>query len=83
MSWSWRTKPRSIIKTIQWFPYFATLKGQNWEEKVSNVSKIGKAIHPVRRSYIYAAHSDDDAWLSSISYNDYMHGIKDIKPAFP
>ena len=48
MSWSWKTKPRSIIKTIQWFPYFALLKGENWNGKSTAVSrKDGKAVHPI------------------------------------
>lgn len=80
MSWSWKTKPRSIIKTIQWFPYFAKLEGENWDKKALAVSKKdAAAIHPVRRSYIYAAHSDEDAWLSSLSYRDYLSGQKDKK----
>lgn len=80
MSWSWRTKPRSIIKTVQWFPFFAALQGQNWEERTEYISKFDKKpIHPVRRAYIYKAHSDEDSWLSSISYNDYLYGRKDKK----
>ncbi len=80
MSWSWKTKPRSIIKTVQWFPYFALLKGQNWNEGSSAVSrKDGKTVHPVRRAYIYSAHQDEDTWLSSISLKDYLSGQKDVK----
>ncbi len=80
MSWSWKTKPRSIIRTVQWFPCFAALKGQNWNQKSSAVSRRdGKAVHPVRRSYIYAAHGDEDSWLSSISYREYLSGEKDQK----
>ena len=53
MSWSWKTKPRSIIKTIQWFPYFASLKGENWDKKSLHISKKDKkAIHPIRRTYV-------------------------------
>jgi hypothetical protein len=80
MSWSWRTKPRSIIKTVQWFPYFAALHGQNWDETASNLSRFdNKPIHPVRRAYIYEAHSDEDSWLSSISYHNYLSGQNDNK----
>lgn len=80
MSWSWKTKPRSIIKTVQWFPYFAALAGENWNKESGAVSrKDGKPVHPVRRSYIYSAHSDEDSWLSSISYKDYLSGQKDSK----
>ena len=80
MSWSWKTKPRSIIKTIQWFPYFASLKGENWDKKSLHISKKDKkAIHPIRRTYIHSAHSDEDVWLSSISLKDYLSGKKDEK----
>lgn len=80
MSWSWRTKPRSIIKTVEWFPYFAALEGQNWEEKSPEISKKNnQSVHPVRRTYIYAAHAEEDSWLSRISYEDYLHGQKDQK----
>lgn len=79
MSWSWKTKPRSIIKAVQWFPFFASLEGEDWNKKSSSVSKKdGKAVHPIRRSYIYSAHSDD-AWLASISFQDYVSGEKDVK----
>lgn len=80
MSWSWKTKPRSIIRTVQWFPCFASLKGQDWNRKSSAVSRRdGKPVHPVRRSYIYAAHGDEDSWLSEISYRDYLSGRLDQK----
>lgn len=73
-------KPRSIIKTVQWFPYFAALKGENWNAQDGNLSKKdNKPIHPVRRSYIYSAHGDEDTWLSSISFPAYQSGEKDIK----
>lgn len=80
MSWSWKTKPRSIIKTVQWFPYFAELKGKSWAEKSVAVSrKDGKAVHPIRRMYIHSAHRDEDMWLSSLSLKDYLSGQKDKK----
>lgn len=77
MSWSWRTKPRSIIRTIQWFPYFAALSGENWDEKGQFKDRLGNAIHPVRRTYTYNAHCDNDEWLSNILYNDYLSGKYD------
>lgn len=57
---------------------------RHWREKTGIKrlfvsKKDGKAIHPIRRSYIYSAHSDDDAWLSSLSYSDYLSGQKDQK----
>ena len=80
MSWYWRTKPRSIIKTIQWFPYFGKLQGQNWNETSTSVSAFNqKKIYPVRRSYIYHAHGEEDGWLSTISYEDYLSGSYDRK----
>lgn len=79
MSWFWRTKPRSIIKTIQWFPYFAALKGKNWDEKASYLNRFGKPVHPARREYIYSAHSDGDTWLSSIPFEEYLLAEKDQK----
>lgn len=36
MSWGWRTKPRSVVKTVQWFKYFSKLENKNWEEKLDN-----------------------------------------------
>lgn len=79
MSWSWRTKPRSIVKTIQWFPAFAALAGQNWDAAAPGLSRLGKTIHPVRRSYIYTAHREEDAWLSQIPPEAYLTGQQDIK----
>lgn len=78
MSWSWRTKPRSIIKTIEWFPHFAALEGQNWNQEAGRVSrKDQNPIHPVRRMYIYAAHGEEDIRLSGLSYQEYLEGQKD------
>ena len=81
MSWWWRTKPRSILRTIQWFPFFGSLENTNWdEEDPNNKSKMdGKAVHPVRRSYIYNAHSDEDTFMSSLSFQKYCSGKYDIK----
>lgn len=80
MSWFWRTKPRSIIKTIQWFPYFSALQGENWDETSDYTSKFNKkSIYPIRRKYIYGAHSEEDAWLSELSFDEYLHGQKDLK----
>ena len=80
MSWFWRTKPRSIIKTLQWFPSFANLEGQNWNQKSNQISIFNqKKIFPTRRAYIYAAHQEEDAWLSGISFDAYLSGQKDQK----
>lgn len=81
MSWSWRTKPRSILRTIQWFPFFGALENQNWDEKDdSNVGHFdGKKVHPVRREYIYNAHSEEDAFIGSLTFQKYLSGRYDTK----
>ena len=81
MSWSWRTKPRSILRTIQWFPFFGALENQNWDEKDEN--SVGhfdkKRVHPVRREYIYNAHSEEDAFIGSLTFQKYLSGKYDTK----
>lgn len=81
MSWSWRTKPRSILRTIQWFPFFGALENRNWDEKddaiVGHFDK--KSVHPVRREYIYNAHSEEDAVIGSLTFQKYLSGKYDTK----
>lgn len=81
MSWWWRTKPRSIVRTIQWFSEFGKLAGKNWNYKDNHnfSQRDGKAIHPVRREYIYAAHSDEDTNIGSMTIGKYLSGKYDIK----
>lgn len=81
MSWSWRTKPRSILRTIQWFPFFGALENQNWDEKdAENVSKFDKSpIYPIRREYIYNAHSEEDAFIGALTFQKYLSGKYDAK----
>lgn len=81
MSWWWRTKPRSIIRTVQWFNEFGKLEGKNWNYKdpICVSKKDGNAVHPVRREYIYAAHSEDDPNIGSLTINKYLSGKYDIK----
>lgn len=81
MSWWWRTKPRSIVRTIQWFSEFGKLAGKNWNYKDEHnfSQKDGKVIHPVRREYIYAAHSDEDSNIGSMTLGKYLSGKYDIK----
>jgi|GEM_PF-1741632 len=78
-SWWFRTKPRSILKTFEWFPHFADLEGENWELKLEDkVSSWGnKSIYPIRRRYIYNAHYDDLETKYS-SYEDYLSGKFDV-----
>lgn len=79
MSWWWRTKPRSIIKTILWFKEFGKLEGRNWNEedptRLSNFNN--QKIHPVRREYIYNAHGDEDAFIKNLTISTYLSGKKD------
>lgn len=74
-SWWFRMKPRSILRTIEWFPSFAALEGQNWnsidENKFSVHTK--KAISTIRREYIYNAHGED----FDISFDEFMSGQYD------
>lgn len=81
MSWSWRTKPRSILRTIQWFPFFGALENQNWDEKdAEKSSKFDNSpIYPTRREYIYKAHSEEDAFIGSLTYQKYLSGMYDTK----
>ena len=74
MAWLWRTNPRSIIKVIQWFKYFANLEGENWNEEAENTDCEGRKIHPVRRKYYYDAHNEETAFLQTMSYEDYLSG---------
>jgi len=76
MSWWWRTKPRNILRTVQWFSDFSKLEGKNWDFETIN---SGKKTHPVRREYIYNAHSEEDPYISKLSYNEFLSGTKDKK----
>lgn len=80
-SWWWRTKPRSIIKTVQWFKEFGKLDGKNWNECDDNfISRINdKNVHSVRREYIYNAHRDEDTFLSKLTFSQYVSGHYDEK----
>lgn len=74
-SWWFRMKPRSIIRTIEWFPSFAKLEGRDWNEtddtRIS--ASTGKPISTTRRDYIFNAHGE------SIEYNlyEFMSGRHD------
>jgi len=80
-SWWWRTKPRSIIKTVQWYKEFGKLAGKNWDTKDENLeSKFNhKKVTPVRREYIYNAHREEDSFLSGLTFSQYLSGKYDIK----
>ena len=81
MSWWWRTKPRSIIRTVQWFNEFGKLEGKNWNyrDPCYISKKDGSAVHPIRRKYIYAAHSEENSNIGSLAINKYLSGKYDVK----
>lgn len=53
-TWGFVPKPRSIIKTVEWFPSLVTIEGDFWNEKNE------KGEHPVRREYLKLAHPYDE-----------------------
>lgn len=81
MSWWWRTKPRSIIRTVQWFNYFGKLEGKNWNlEDRNQVSSFDLSkIHPIRREYIFSAHSEEDSNIGRRTLNKYLSGKYDTR----
>ena len=55
LTWTMRTKPRSAIRTVEWFRSFAaTAEGRNWD------LIDGQGERPVRRAYVRAAHPELD-----------------------
>ena len=75
MSWGWRTKPRSVIKTIQWFKAFEELDGQDWNYSLKNSSRNMYPIHPIRRKYYYATQIDSaESPIKDLSYEEYLSG---------
>lgn len=79
MSWGWRTKPRSIIKTLQWFKSFANLENENWNYTNGKLSRNGYKIHPIRREYYFNAQKNEDisSPIYGITYFDYLNGTLD------
>ncbi|WP_318662910.1 AlwI family type II restriction endonuclease [Treponema sp.] len=75
-SWGWRTKPRSAIRTVQWYKEFGSLEGRNWDEE--NIEKESSynanKIHPIRRIYNYNAHSDENEQIGLLSLEEYLSG---------
>ena len=73
-NWWFRTKPRSIIKTFEWLKHFNALDGENWNEKIENVSSFNqKNVMLTRRRYIYSVHRDFYA-DKNISFEDFISG---------
>ena len=76
-SWSFRMKPRSVNKTIEWFNGFAMIEGKNWDEDSIFVSdRSGKTVKTSRRLYLLKSHPEllED---SKASRQDFLQGIKD------
>ena len=44
---SFRTKPRSAIKTVEWLEYFSQLEGQNYMKYIEN--EEGDKEYPISR----------------------------------
>ncbi len=75
MAWGWRTKPRSVIKTIQWFKSFEKLEGEDWEYSLKKLSKNMKPIHPIRRQYYFNTQIDiEESPIKNLSYDEYLSG---------
>jgi len=55
LTWTMRTKPRSAIRTVEWFRSFAaTAEGRDWD------AIDGQGWRPVRRAYVRVAHPELD-----------------------
>ena len=76
-TWGWRTKPRSTIKTIQWFPEFAKLEGKNWNLESNHNSILKFKIHPIRREYTFNAHGNENQEIEKLSLEQYKSGLFD------
>lgn len=78
MAWGWRTKPRSVIKTIQWFKSFEKLEGEDWDYSLKKLSKNMKPIHPIRRQYYFNTQIDvEESPIKNLSYDEYLSGNLD------
>jgi len=53
-SWTLVPKPRSAIKTVEWFPSMLKIEGALWNKKDE------QGEHPIRREYIKDAHPFDE-----------------------
>ena len=59
MAWGWRTKPRSVIKTIQWFKAFEELDGE--EEGVIIASRLAEKVNITRSVIVNALRKFESA----------------------
>jgi hypothetical protein len=79
-AWWFRMKPRSIAKTIEWFPYFASLEGEDWNYTLQDkFDKAGNKIYFTRRKYIYKAHTDVAEKYAN--FEDFASGMYDTVDA--
>ena len=75
MSWGWRTKPRSVVKTVQWFKSFEKLEGEDWDYSLKKLSKKLEPIHPIRREYYFNSQLDEtESPIKDLSYDEYLSG---------
>lgn len=80
MSWGWRNKPRSVIKTVQWFKYFSNLENENWDYTANKLAANNIKIHPIRRKYYFDAQlEEEDSPINGLSYEDYLMVLKMVK----
>lgn len=79
INWGWRTKPRSVLKTIEWLKFFKKYEGENWDETNGEVSVFkDKPIHPIRRKYYYYLQQEEETkTIPDISYYEYLSGKYD------
>lgn len=80
MSWGWRNKPRSVIKTIQWFKFFSNLENEDWDYTANKLAANNMKIHPIRRKYYFNAQAEEeDSPIYGLTYDEYLSGLKDGK----
>lgn len=78
-SWAFRMKPRSVSRTIEWFPGFAQLEGENWNEESAFISDGTKRnVKTVRRKYLLTSHPELSE-NNGTTREEFLKGIKDPK----
>ncbi|MCK8606982.1 AlwI family type II restriction endonuclease [Apilactobacillus ozensis] len=67
MTLSWRTAPRSIIKTLHWFNSVDVIENKDWNKTSEVKSVYGKSMHPTRRKFLYniSLNNDDDDYSTN------------------
>lgn len=77
-NWWFRTKPRSILKTLEWLKAFNALAGQAWDLKSTRYTSAftGKPVLTTRRMYLYNVHKE--SYLNKgIELEDFLSGRLD------